>query len=99
MVKSVVEIVLLIKERPAMYISRNYISCLAAFLTGWTISNSENVDDIHILHEFQDYVSKKYNVTTSHSWASILLFYSADECDALNLFFKEFDIFLSQKSK
>lgn len=85
--KSIVEMILLIKERPAMYISRKYISCLQAFITGWTLSNSENISDLYILDKFQDYVSKKYDVVTSHSWASILLFYSADEGDALNLFF------------
>ena len=75
-----------------MYIGRNSISCLKAFIDGWYFRNSNGVSDMHIMNDFQDWVEKKYNVSTSHSWCDVLLFYSQDESSALSKFFDEFEV-------
>ena len=87
---SIVELLELIKERPAMYIGRNSISCLKAFIDGWYLRNPSGIIDGHIMEEFQDYIEKKYNETSCRSWCDILLYNSQDENKALELFFEEF---------
>ena len=87
-----------IRVRPAMYISKRSISCLKAFLDGWYLRDPQSVDDADVMDNFQDWIEKKYNIKTSHSWSAIILFYSQDEYDALEVFFKEFDIFLEERN-
>jgi len=88
---SVIELIYKIKTRPTMYISRSSISCLKAFIDGWFFRSPENVSDSNDMENFQNWIQKKYNVSTSHSWCDIILFYSQDESDALINFFDEFD--------
>ncbi len=85
-----------VKIRPAMYIGRNSIFCLQAFLNGLCWHKSAFSDN-DILSEFQDYIEKEYAITTTHSWASIIHFFSQDETDALMNFFIEFDKFLKTR--
>lgn len=44
------------------------------------------------LDGFQDWIQKKFNIDSSQSWANIILFFSQDERDALDIFqlFEEF---------
>jgi hypothetical protein len=44
--------------------------------------------------EFPEWIRKKFNVTTSQSWANIILFYSEDERKALDKFFELFAEFI-----
>lgn len=90
---SIIELITQIKTRPAMYIGRNSISCLKAFIDGWYLRTPETVIDSTVMDDFQNWVEKKYNIKTSHSWCDIILFYSQDENDALSNFFREFDEF------
>jgi hypothetical protein len=96
---SVVELIKKIEDRPAMYISKNYISCLKSFLDGWYLRDTSNIVDIHLIGEFQDWLVDKYKIKTSHSWNDIILFYSQDEINALDSFFKEFNNFLEIHNK
>jgi hypothetical protein len=96
---SIVELIAKIQERPSMYLSRNYISCLKAFISGWYLRSPDEIPDGHLLESFQIWIAKKYKIKTSHSWDSILLFYSEDETAALKLFFSEFDLFLKTSQK
>lgn len=79
-----------IKVRPALYIGKKSIFCLQAYIMGFSIEKLEN---LKILQEFQHYIEKEYEIESSHSWASIIFFFSEDECEALELFFDEFDKF------
>jgi len=87
---SIIDLLKLVKERPAMYISRNSISCLKAFLDGWYLRDTDGVTDVHIMGELQDYTEKKYNENPVRSWCDILLYNSGDEGKALELFFEDF---------
>jgi len=82
-----------------MYITHNSISCLKAFLDGWYFRAPNTVGDAEIMGEFQDWVALKFGIKSTQSWASILLFYSTDEYSALQKFFTEFDLFLSERVK
>lgn len=95
---SIVELLKLVKERPAMYIGKNMISCLKAFLDGWYLRNPDGIIDVNIMGAFQDYIEKKYNQPSYRSWCDILLYISQDESIALDLFFEEFFRLIEQNS-
>lgn len=88
---SIIELIYQIKNKPAMYISRNSISCLKAFIDGWFLRSPDTVTDSIIMEDFQNWIEKKYKISTSHSWCDIILFYSQDESHALSKFFDDFD--------
>lgn len=92
---SIKEIINKVKQRPEMFIGRHSILCLKAFLDGWYIRNPKGIIDDDIMGAFQDYIEIRYKEKDSISWCDILLKNSKDESDALNLFFKEFDICLN----
>lgn len=46
---------------------------------------------------FLGWIRKRFNVEKNQSWASIILFYSADENKAVETFFELFDEFLAQR--
>ena len=45
---------------------------------------------------FQEWIEGKFNLPDTQSWAKIILFYSADERDALERFFELFEEFVQQ---
>ena len=90
---SIINLIKEIEKRPALYISKNYISCLKAFLDGWAYEKSD-IEDFEIMISFQQWVQDKYRVYSSHSLFEIILFYSTDEAEALENFFHLFNDFL-----
>lgn len=76
-----------IRDRTSMYIGGRTIIHLKAFLDGWYFGNEESIKDAYLLGEFQDWIQIKYSVTSTQSWAKIILFHSMDEYAALNNFF------------
>ncbi len=96
---SVKELIQTVRTRTAMYIGGNSITSLKAFIDGWYFRDMESVHDVVLMSDFQDWIQAKYKIESTQSWARILLFYSADERDALELFFKEFDSFLLERGE
>ena len=95
---SISDLLNLIQKRPAMYISRNSISCLKAFIDGWYFRDPDTLSDTEVMEKFEIWVKKKYKITeTSHSWCDIILFYSQDEAAALITFFKDFNEWENKK--
>lgn len=86
-----------IEQRPALYISKNYLSCLKAFLDGYLFANN-NLNGAFILNDFNEFIKEKYHITSSQSWADIIIFFSTDEHDALNNFFLLFHKFIDKQS-
>lgn len=92
---NIIELIFEIEKRPALYISKNYLSCLKAFLDGWLMNEANSEKNSSVLSELQIWIQKKYNIHTSQSWADIIIFYSTDESEALHNFFALFHEFLS----
>jgi hypothetical protein len=87
-----------IKKAPSMYLGRNSVMCLQSFLAGYSIAQYElgaaqTLQDKDF-EQFPDWLRQKFNIQTSQSWASILLFYAEDEQKALDLFFEVFEEFV-----
>jgi len=87
-----------IEHRTAMYIGGNTITHLNAFLDGWFFAMEEDIEDAHLLGEFQFWIEERFNIKGVQSWAKIILFYSNDEFDALQNFFDLFKDFLESKN-
>ncbi len=89
-----------IQKRPAMYLGRNSIFNLQAFLDGYYLARRElGVPLTEQEQEFQvflQWMRQRFKVETGQLWASIILFHAADERSAVDLFFDVFEEFLSQ---
>jgi hypothetical protein len=94
MKNSIKDLILEIKNRPAMYLGRNSIMCFKSFIDGWNYRTPETVADTEIMVEFQEWVEDRFNLHNRHSWDRIILFYSQDDSTALDNFFKLFEEFL-----
>ncbi len=96
------ELITKIKKRPALYLGNNSISHLQVFLDGYTFARRELKVPISNeeadFEDFQEWVEQKFNLPDTQSWAKIILFYSADERDALKRFFELFDEFVKRNS-
>lgn len=97
MISSFQELILTIKQRPAMYITCNTISCLKAYLDGWYHRDPASVVDAQLMNDFQEWIEGKFVNAGTQSYSQIILFYSSDEYSALKQFFKLFDDFLQIK--
>ncbi|MBE9216983.1 hypothetical protein IQ247_30760 [Plectonema cf. radiosum LEGE 06105] len=90
-----------IKKRPAMYLGKNSIFSLQAFLAGYNGAKREMgllpTEEEEEFEYFLNWIRKRFKVETNQSWASIIVFYSADENKALDTFFELFDEFLVQR--
>ena len=94
---NLVEFISTIQSRTPMYIGGRTIIHLKAFIDGWFYGKEEEIDDSYLLDDFQEWIQKKYNIRSSHSWDRIIAFYSTDECKALENFFQLFDEFITNK--
>lgn len=85
-----------IKNKPSVYLGKPSISCLQAFLSGYNVAQYQldlRLKPENPLDGFQDWIQKKFNIDSSQSWANIILFFSQDERDALDIFFQLFEEF------
>ena len=85
-----------------MYLGRRSIVRLSMLLMGYSLARTELGLPITKQEEFfggfQEWIQKRFGIHSSHGWDSIILFYSADERDALDNFFKLFEQFLNGES-
>jgi hypothetical protein len=86
-----------IQQRPGMYLGQCSITRLRSFLDGY-IGAREDLgialtEQEKNLGRFQDWIQERFKITSTQGWDSIILFYSADERDALDLFFQLFEQF------
>ncbi|NJP09991.1 MAG: hypothetical protein HC866_11350 [Leptolyngbyaceae cyanobacterium RU_5_1] len=91
-----------IKKRPAMYLGRHSIFSLQAFLDGYYYARREAsiplTEQEQEFQQFLQWIRVRFKVETGQPWASIILFHTADEKDAVERFFNLFEEFLKQKS-
>lgn len=95
---SIVNIIHDIEKQPGLYLTANSINLLNSFLCGFIMRDPETITDIQLMAQFQQWIELKYDKAGSNSWIKIILFYSHDEFDALDNFFKNFNSFLSEKN-
>lgn len=85
-----------IQARPGMYIGKDSLSLLVAFLDGYTHAVQQNSK---VYNEnfpgFQEWIAAKYEIKSSHRWNDIILFYELDESKAFRKFFELLEEFYS----
>jgi hypothetical protein len=89
-----------IKRRPSMYLGRYSIFSLLAFWSGYKIAQNQfgisPTKEEQEFEQFLQWIREKYEIKTSQSWASIILFYSEDERIALDRFFALFEEYVDR---
>ena len=80
------------KKRPGMYLGKCSITRLKSFLDGYIAARQDLgfplTEQERHFEKFQEWIQERFELKSSHGWDSIILFYSADEKDALNNFFE-----------
>ncbi|WP_293067302.1 hypothetical protein [Okeania sp. SIO2B3] len=94
------ELIRKIRKRPALYLGKPSIDHLQVFLDGYTFARRELgvplSQEEEYFEKFQEWIESKYNLPDTQSWMKIILFYSADERDALERFFDLFEEFIGE---
>ncbi len=95
------EILEKIRERPGMYIGRASVSDLFHFLVGFKTALRElgiklTEEEIDFHRDFQPWLQKRYHVSTSNSWAKIIMLYCGSEKEGLDSFYKLLDEFTNR---
>ncbi|AFZ26462.1 hypothetical protein Cylst_4372 [Cylindrospermum stagnale PCC 7417] len=89
-----------IKQRPSMYLGKHSIFSFLAFWSGYKVAQDQfGIHPTRQEQEFEEFlqwIREKYEINTSQSWASIILFYSEDERSALDRFFELFEEYLDR---
>ncbi|MEE3719805.1 hypothetical protein V2H45_23975 [Tumidithrix elongata RA019] len=89
-----------IKEKPAMYLGSPSVSNLFIFLIGYNFARREQGIPITTQEqkflEFQPWLQQRFSLSTSASWARIILLYAVDEVQGFWLFFDLLTEFLQQ---
>ncbi len=92
-----------IKQKPAIFLGKSSLTRLRSFLDGYMgarvdLGLPETQQEIEF-NQFQEWIQSRFKINSSHSWDSIILFYSEDEKDGLNKFFQLFEEFCTEKIK
>lgn len=76
-----------IKKRPTLYLSRYSIFDFQSFYYGYELAKNQldvpKTEQGQEFEEFLNWVRSRYQIQTTQSWASLILFHSVDERDAL----------------
>lgn len=80
-----------IKKRPTLYLSRYSIFDFQSFYYGYDLARNQlglpkSEKDLEF-EEFLSWLRARYKIETTQSWASLILFHSVDERDALDRMF------------
>ena len=91
-----------IKQRPLMYLGKCSITRLHSFLIGYMGARQDlglpTTEEETEFDKFQEWIQERFEIKSSHGWNDIILFYSADERDALDKFFELFEQFKNGES-
>jgi hypothetical protein len=90
-----------IKQNPAIFLGKIALTRLRSFLDGYMGARADlglpETQQETEFNQFQDWIQSRFKITSSQSWDSIILFYSEDERDGLNNFFRLFYEFKTEK--
>ena len=91
-----------IKEKPGMYLGSASVTDLFIFLCGYKCACREMglplSEQEKEFREFQPWLQEKFKISTSASWAKIIMLYSTNESYGLELFFKLLAEFLHRQN-
>lgn len=88
-----------IRKRPKMFLARCSLKYLNTFLNGYVkcMNHTDPECNYKFYPGFQEFIQKRYNITTEKHWVDIIEFYNLDDEIAFEEFFKLLDEFLAIK--
>jgi hypothetical protein len=95
----IVDLLRKMRSRPALYIGGDSLVKLAAFLRGYSyaLDQHSSMKTHQFLDRFREWVANRFSVTISQSWENIIQFQSADEKEAMQMFWRLLDEYLAQQ--
>ncbi len=82
------------------YIGGKSLMLLKAYIDGYGQRQYEiDINYKSILPDFHDYVKERFNVKSSQGWGHIIAFFSANDVEAFDNFYKYFEEFLKGYKK
>jgi hypothetical protein len=90
-----------IKARPELYLGKKSLERLHPFLSGYVVCLSDRFGESCpvLFSDFQEYVQKKYQITSSHSCEKIIDFYSRSDEEAFDKYFDLMNEFLKKSEE
>jgi cytochrome P450 len=102
-IMDIYELLQKIRKRPDLYLGKPSLEHLQVFLDGYTFArrqlNLPLTEQEQEFEKFQIWIEHKFNLPDTQSWTKIILFYSANERDALQRFFELLDEFIQERRK
>lgn len=76
-----------ILERPTLYVGHESIIKIKAFIDGYEYAKYTEGNDSRdpLYANFNDWIAKRFNITSMHNWASIISFMALSEIGAFEL--------------
>lgn len=90
-----------IKQKPGLYIGSKSLKKLKGFMDGYIYAMNQNGMECHVdqYWNFNEWISKRYNIRSTESWDSFLLKVEKNEERAFDLFYEQLDLFLNELIK
>lgn len=92
-----------IREKPGMYLGYPSVSNLFMFLCGYNQSHADLdiplTEQEEEFQEFQPWLQKRFNLSTSASWARIIMLYTTNEETGFSMFFELLEEFRQEQNK
>lgn len=90
---------MIMKDRPGMYLGRKSLSLLGAYITGYLDHQYEIERDFaSTFTAFNDFVHEYYCISTCQDWVKIITFNSSTDEDAVDRFYMLLDLFLERQT-
>lgn len=96
--KPLPEVIVEIEKRPLMWLPEKHIKYLDSFLDGY-IYGKNCKETCEFMSGFNQFVEKKYSITTTHGWMRNINHMSSDSHHALEKFFELFNEYMSNVSE
>jgi hypothetical protein len=95
---AILDVLLKIRQRPALYLGRPCVNNLYMFLQGYTFArHDEAKKDYEFLAGFNECVRKRFRITSSQGWAKTIEFFSMSSEDEMALVWKLLDTYLAER--
>lgn len=100
MPRSLCDLIAELEKRPGMFVGNEVtLARINAFLNGWIIGMADNraSSGSHVLDEFNEYVSKKFDIPAGYGWERIIALVSEKGNAAPESFFNLFNEYIEQR--
>ncbi len=95
MPKSLTELTAQIRRRPDMYLGYPSVERLSAFLDGWCMGRNDSENGL--LNDFTHFCAKRFKISGSQGWWTIIQFYGSSELGSWKLFEEMWDAYMAKR--